>query len=48
MKQATDETLTPEYYTMDELRAFGCPNELLMQYVLCTKKELDDLMKGLK
>lgn len=35
---------TPEYYTMDELRAFGCPNELLMQYIFFTKAEIDKLL----
>ena len=33
-----------EYYTMDELRALGCPNGLLMQYIFCTKKEIDQLI----
>lgn len=32
------------YYTMDELRAFGCPNELLMQYIFFTKEEIDSLL----
>ncbi len=38
--------MTPEYYTMDELRQLGCPNELLMQYVLCTKEEIDRLLEN--
>jgi len=36
--------MTPEYYTMDELRALGCPNELLMQYVVMTKQEVDSIL----
>lgn len=29
-----------EYYTWDELRAMGCPDELLIQYILFTKADL--------
>ena len=27
-----------EYFTFDELRAMGCPDELLIQYVLMPKE----------
>lgn len=37
--------MTPEYYTMDELRTLGCPNELLMQYVLMPKTWIDDMLR---
>lgn len=30
-------------YDMDELRALGCPNELLMQYICLTKEEINKL-----
>jgi hypothetical protein len=33
-----------DHYTMEELREFGCPDELLMQYVFCTKAEIDRLL----
>lgn len=36
--------MTPQYYTMDELRAFGCPDGLLIQYVFCTKEEIDRII----
>jgi len=36
---------TRDHYTFDELRAFGCPNDLLMQYFFCTKKEIDQPME---
>lgn len=34
-----------EYYTMNELRNLGCPDDLLMQYFFCTKEEIDRLLK---
>lgn len=36
---------TPEYYTFEELRALGCPNELLIQYVLCAKEYIDEMLE---
>lgn len=33
-------------YTFDELRAMGCPDGLLIQYVCCTKEEIDRLTGG--
>ena len=33
------------YYTMDELRALGCPNDLLIQYITFTKEEIDKFIK---
>jgi hypothetical protein len=32
-------------YTFEELREFGCPDGLLIQYYFCTKKEIDALLK---
>lgn len=32
------------YYTFDELRALGCPDGLLIQYVFLTKAEIDKLL----
>ena len=32
-----------DHYDFDELRAMGCPNGLLMQYVCLTKAEIDRL-----
>lgn len=34
-----------QYYTFDELRELGCPNELLMQYVLVPKTVIDEMLK---
>lgn len=34
-----------EHYSMDELRAFGCPDGLLMQYVVLPKQEIDKMLK---
>lgn len=34
-----------EYYTFDELRALGCPNELLMQYICLSKQDIDNMLK---
>jgi len=34
-----------EYYTFDELRALGCPEGLLMQYICMTKAEVDNLYR---
>jgi len=39
---------TIEYYTFDELRKLGCPNELLIQYVLCTKEEINKILNKKK
>lgn len=36
---------TPEYYTFDELRKLGCPDELLIQYVFMTKEWIDNMIK---
>ncbi len=33
-----------EYYTLDELRALGCPDGLLIQYFTFTKREIDRLI----
>jgi hypothetical protein len=37
-----------DYYTFDELRVFGCPNELLIQYVMMPKAWIDKLLKESK
>lgn len=28
------------YYTVEELKELGCPNELIMQYIFLTKDEI--------
>ena len=38
--------MTPTYYTFEELRALGCPDGLLMQYVTFTKKEINKMLFG--
>lgn len=30
-----------EYYTFDDLRKLGCPNELLIQYITFTKDQIN-------
>jgi len=35
-----------EHYTFDELRAKGCPDGLLMQYVTLSKQEVDKMTKS--
>lgn len=34
-----------EYYTFDELRALGCPDELLFQYIWMTKEWIDEMIR---
>lgn len=36
--------MTSKAYTMDELRALGCPDGLLMQYIGFSKQEVDALI----
>ena len=33
------------YYTFEELRELGCPNELLIQYVFIPKVEIDRMLE---
>ena len=40
------ETRPTDSYTFDELRAFGCPDYLLMQYLGWTKEEVDRLLEA--
>lgn len=35
-----------KYYTFDELRALGCPDELLIQYALMTKDWIDRMLNA--
>jgi hypothetical protein len=35
---------TPEYYSFEELREMGCPDGLLIQYVMLTKAEIDKIV----
>lgn len=36
---------TNEHYTMDQLRGMGCPDDLLMQYVMLPKADVDKAIK---
>ena len=33
-----------DHYSFDQLRKFGCPDSLLMQYRCCTKEEINNLL----
>lgn len=33
------------YYTWDELRDLGCPDGLLMQYIFCTKAQINEMLE---